>query len=88
MQDMYSGYSPYHANGRKWCYEIFGTVISKINPGVYDRRSPQNKAKLVDRPIPKFLPITPPDEMYNACGISWTQEEKASPSALLLQQKR
>jgi geranylgeranyl diphosphate synthase type I len=43
------------------------------------------RAKLVDEAIPKFLPITPPDEMYNAMRhLLDAGGKRLRPSALLL----
>ncbi|MFZ2412187.1 MAG: polyprenyl synthetase family protein, partial [Candidatus Methanoperedens sp.] len=45
----------------------------------------QQKAKLVDEAIPKFLPITPPDEMYKAMRhLLDAGGKRLRPSALLL----
>jgi geranylgeranyl diphosphate synthase type I len=45
----------------------------------------QKKAKLVDESIPKFLPITPPDELYKAMRhLLDAGGKRLRPSALLL----
>ncbi|GFO97366.1 dimethylallyltransferase [groundwater metagenome] len=45
----------------------------------------KTRAKLVDEAIPKFLPITPPDEMYNAMRhLLDAGGKRLRPSALLL----
>ncbi len=45
----------------------------------------QNKARLVDEAIPKFLPITPPDELYRAMRhLLDAGGKRLRPSALLL----
>ena len=44
----------------------------------------QKKAKLVDESIPKFLPITPPDELYKAMRhLLDAGGKRLRPSALL-----
>ncbi len=45
----------------------------------------QKRAKMVDESIPKFLPITPPDELYNAMRhLLDAGGKRLRPSALLL----
>jgi len=45
----------------------------------------QKKAKLVDEAIPKFLPITPPEELYKAMRhLLDAGGKRLRPSALLL----
>src|SRR4030067_781128 len=78
MQDMYSGIPCISCEmERKWCYEkLWRSMIEEAL---------KIRAKLVDEAIPKFLPITPPDEMYNAMRhLLDAGGKRLRPSALLL----